>query len=112
METEGVIAGEISKNLNKIFNFSTIDISPLTNEIYLELPEPSLADNISDLERVKRGLSEIGQRNINVPYRLMRDLSRNLRYGNWKVTVTLMDTGYTQEVLRISPGKRDNKNGK
>lgn len=112
LETEGVIAGEISKNLNKIFNFSTIDISPLTNEIYLELPEPSLADNISDLERVKRGLSEIGQRNINVPYRLMRDLSRNLRYGNWKVTVALMDTGYTQEVLRISPGKRDHKNGK
>lgn len=112
LETEGVIAGEISKNLNKIFNFSTIDISPLTNEIYLELPEPSLADNISDLERVKRGLSEIGQRNINVPYRLMRDLSRNLRYGNWKVTVTLMDTGYTQEVLRISPGKRGHKNGK
>ena len=112
LETESVMAGEISHDLNTLFNSLNIDISPLTYEIYLELPEPSLTDNISDLERIKRGLSEIGQDNINVPYRIMRNLSRNLRYGDWKVTLTLMDTGYTQEVLRISPGKRDHKNVK
>lgn len=107
LNVDGVIATGRAEDLENIFNSLDVCISPLTTKAYLELPVPTLADNISDMERLKRGLAEMGFRNPNFSFRLIRELARNLRQEDWHVTVTLMDTEYGKEVIRISPGKAD-----
>jgi uncharacterized 2Fe-2S/4Fe-4S cluster protein (DUF4445 family) len=56
LRVEGVIATGRSEDLEALFNSFNVDISPLTIKIYLELPPPTLDDNISDLERIRRDL--------------------------------------------------------
>lgn len=107
LNVEGVITTGRAEDFEKIFGSFNVDISTLTTKVYLELPKPTLDDNISDKDRLKRGLAELGFCNLSVPFRLMRELAQNLRHENWKVTVTLIDTDYGKEVVRISPGKKD-----
>jgi len=107
LRVEGEITTGTAEDIEKIFNSFNVNISPLTTKVYMELPVPNLDDSISDRERLKRGLSELGFRNVNFPFRLMRKLALNLRLQDWKVTVTLIDTEYGKEIVRISPGKND-----
>jgi uncharacterized 2Fe-2S/4Fe-4S cluster protein (DUF4445 family) len=107
LRVEGVIATGKAEDLDKLFNSCNVDIAPLTTKVYLELPPPTIDDNISDLERVKRGLADLGFTNVHIPYRLMSDLARNLRYKEWKVTVAFMDTGCGEEVVRLAPGRNE-----
>ncbi len=89
--------------LFELLNSLVEEVSPLTKRYFLELPAPSLDDNISDLERVRRGLSKIGLENVQIPFRLLSELGDGLREGNWKVTVCITDSGYGREVIRIIP---------
>ncbi len=86
--------------------------SPLATKEYLELPAPSLEDNISDLERIYRELgrlhkdyavTQIGLTNI-------KQLGELLRDADWKVTVTLGKRNQTTEIVLIEPGDTSSKN--
>jgi len=79
--------------------------SPLSTKIYLELPPPTLQDNISDLERLYREL----RRNREIPIMQtglanVRNLGKVLRESNWKITAVLGNRNRTTEIVVIEPG--------
>ena len=107
LRVEGKIDIGKSAELESLFNSFNVDISPLTIKLYLELPPPSLDDHISDVERLKRALSEHGFTEVEIPMRVMTDLAKTLRESDWKVTVSFIENPYRREVVRIAPGRGD-----
>lgn len=84
---------------------------PLCRKDYLELPPPSLEDNISDQERIYREL----RRRRDIPIMqtglsVLRQMPTVLRSSNWRVTVTTAQRGGTVEVLQIEPGDTSSRN--
>lgn len=65
-----------------------VDIDPIVKRIFLELPPPSIDDNLSDLERLKRALMDIELENIDFSYELAATLKETLRNGNWNVMLS------------------------
>jgi uncharacterized 2Fe-2S/4Fe-4S cluster protein (DUF4445 family) len=65
--------------------------SPPLNKYYLELPQPTLVDNVSDLSRVMRGLKQkYNFSDLTLDFDVIRNLAEVLRTGNWKITVTTL----------------------
>lgn len=92
---------------------------PLIRKIYLELPKPSLGDNISDLERLYRHLLQNASGiffNANTdlgPYTGLvniKQLGDLLRDSEWKVTVTLANRDGVTEVISIEAGDTSSRN--
>lgn len=80
------------------------DIDPPVKKYHLRLPEPSLEDNLSDLERLRRELkSKEGLEDISVALPGLRNIAAPLREGNWEVTATVLNDGSPQ-LLRVEPG--------
>jgi len=76
------------------------------NRIYLDLPVPTIDDNIADFERVRRGLDQAGfnAAHLHMNYLMLSKLPRVLREGAWRVTVTVLSVSEVLEVLDIHPG--------
>jgi uncharacterized 2Fe-2S/4Fe-4S cluster protein (DUF4445 family) len=76
------------------------------SRIYLEISPPTIDDNISDLERLRRALDGAGfpSANLHVNYMMLSKLPHVLREGAWKVTVSVFNVGEVLEVLDIFPG--------
>ena len=85
--------------------------SPFATKLYLELPEPTLSDSISDLERLYRALRKFEEFPvIQTGLFNIRQLGRLLRDYEWKVTVTLGKRNNTVEIVLIEPGDTSQKN--
>jgi uncharacterized 2Fe-2S/4Fe-4S cluster protein (DUF4445 family) len=63
-------------------------LRPAVQKRYVELDEPTLEDQRSDLERLLDALDDVEPR---VPLELMRTLGATLRAADWKVTAVLAD---------------------
>ena len=76
------------------------------NRIYLDLPVPTIDDNIADFERVRRGLDQAGfnAAHLHMNYLMLSKLPRVLREGAWRVTVTVLSVTEVLEALDIHPG--------
>src|SRR4051812_41500655 len=72
-------------------------LRPAVQKRYLELAEPTLEDQTSDLERVLEAMDDVEPR---VPLELMRMLGKTLRDADWKVTAVLVD----DLLLDVEPG--------
>ena len=74
--------------------------------IYLEINPPTIDDNISDLERLRRALDGAGfsAENLHVNYMMLSKLPHVLREGKWKVTASVFSVGEVLEVLDVFPG--------
>lgn len=85
--------------------------APLVDKLYLELPKPTLDDNISDLERLYRGISAVySQRSIQTGLMNIKQLGELLRDADWKVTVTFGRKEAEIEVINIEPGDTTGRN--
>jgi len=79
---------------------------PITKKVYLSLPEPTLTDNVSDLDRLYR---EIRKR-IPAPYletslSTLKGLAQMLRQSKWQVSATLYPHDeHCVEILTLEPG--------
>lgn len=62
------------------------DLAPAITKTYLELPEPSLDDQVSDHDRITRAL---GMETIPADVGLLRELPSILRGASWRVTAVL-----------------------
>lgn len=85
--------------------------SPIATKLYLELPPPTLQDNISDLERLYREIRR--QRDIPIMQTGLSNIKRLgalLRQSNWRVTVTLGKRNETTEIVLIEPGDTSSQN--
>jgi len=66
---------------------------PPLSKLFVELPPPTLTDNIGDLSRLLRGLKHrYNLSNMSVDFRVVKKLAKVLRDGHWKVTVTTLIT--------------------
>ena len=66
---------------------------PPLSKLFVELPPPTLTDNIGDLSRLLRGLRHrYNLSNMSVDFRVVKKLAKVLRDGHWKVTVTTLIT--------------------
>jgi len=89
--------------------FFTYD--PLIQKLYLELPPPSLQDNMCDHLRLYRSI----RREKEIPImqtglKIIRALPHILRECNWKVTATLGVRGGTVEVIQVEKGDNTDRN--
>lgn len=63
---------------------------PLCRKVYLELPPPSLTDNLSDLDRISRELRKhLKSTRLEIAFNCLLGLPRVLRDNDWKVTVSV-----------------------
>ncbi len=64
--------------------------NPAFQKKFLQLPPPTLADNLNDLSRLEGGLArQYGLNNLTLDFLLVRKLARVLRQENFAVTATL-----------------------
>lgn len=87
------------------------DSQPLVRKIYLELPPPTLEDNISDIERVSRALrKKLGWHSYEISLYCLQHLSDNLRDHDWKVTVAVVKDKKGYRIIRIDPSDTTARN--
>jgi uncharacterized 2Fe-2S/4Fe-4S cluster protein (DUF4445 family) len=72
-------------------------LRPAVQKRYLELTEPTLEDQTSDLERVLQAMDDVEPR---VPLEVVRALGHTLREADWKVTAVLVD----DVLINVEPG--------
>jgi len=84
---------------------------PLVQKIYLELKEPSQDDNISDIERIIRGLrKKTDYQTFETSLHCLQGLASNLRDNDWKITATIAKHGDPWQILQIEPGDTTEQN--
>ncbi len=83
---------------------------PAVRTVDVAIEPPSLADNTSDFDRLRRALAQQhGIREVRAELPLLRGLARDLRMANWKVNVALemrdwvYDTYLPPRILRVYP---------
>ncbi len=103
---EGQVVTGKSKDLLALLHSTGTAIDPLTGRIVLALPLPTLDDNISDLERLRRELMSKGMGCLRVPFRFTQDLAKIVRKENWQVTLCTIHTEDCEEIIRITPGHK------
>jgi len=83
----------------------TWEIDPPVSKIYLELDPPSMEDNISDMQRVMRGIKMMFPGDSREPSydhpELIKHLPRALRESDWKITLLLLRGKNKGETFRI-----------
>ena len=72
-------------------------LRPAVRKRYLELPEPSLADQVTDLERVLGELTDLG---TGADLAVLRALGSTLRASDFKVTAVVAD----ETLIAVEPG--------
>jgi uncharacterized 2Fe-2S/4Fe-4S cluster protein (DUF4445 family) len=84
---------------------------PLSQKIHLELTEPSLEDNVSDMDRIIRELRRKTEyRNFEISLACLQGLALKLRRNNWKATVALAKHGDLWRIFQIESGDTTQQN--
>jgi uncharacterized 2Fe-2S/4Fe-4S cluster protein (DUF4445 family) len=87
--------------------FKNVQVKSLVSKLYVELPEPTPEDNVSDFDRLIRQLgNNLPEGNISAPFAIMREFGKMVRENEWKITVTVMRCGEGFEIILIEPGNR------
>lgn len=79
------------------------EVNSLTKKTHIVLQPPTLEDNISDLERLRRALEIEGIANINISLGMLKDLASILRKGKWDVTLTIAEMEDKNEIINVEP---------
>ncbi len=82
-----------------------IHLLPLVRKSYLELPQPSLDDNLSDLQRLEQALSKkLATDDFQMGLKVTRRLPEVLRKAEWKVTAVTGHRGPLTEIISVEAG--------
>ncbi|UCG70660.1 MAG: DUF4445 domain-containing protein [Thermoplasmata archaeon] len=95
--------------LVKSKEISIEELTPMTQKIRLTLQAPSLEDNLSDLERIKKGLAEHKILNTTIGLNILRNIAKTLRENVWDVSVTLAETDDQNEIIYVDSKETTNK---
>ena len=97
----------ISSDLQGAGLFENLRVKPLISKLYVELPEPTQEDNISDFDRLVRGLGDsLPGSNASASLEVIKWFGKKLREGGWKVTVTIASRGEAYEIIHVESGNR------
>jgi uncharacterized 2Fe-2S/4Fe-4S cluster protein (DUF4445 family) len=84
---------------------------PLTNKIYIDLPKPTIDDNIPDTGRIVRELrKKLKYPSYEITLSCLRDLFTKIRRSDWKITATLSRYNGMGQVLQIEEGNTADRN--
>ena len=84
---------------------------PLVSKVYLELPGPTIDDNIPDTGRIVRELrKKLEYSSYEIPLPRLRDLSMKLRRHGWKITATVARHNNMGRILQIEAGNTADRN--
>ncbi len=106
LTVEGRIATGKSDDLRALLESCSSGVDPVADRILMHLPHPSLDDNISDLERLKRELMAKGLGCLRVPFRFLSNLAGALRKGNWEITLSAIQSEDCYEIINIFAGNK------
>jgi len=102
------IAVSKSKDLLEFLRTFEPEFTPPVRCIALDLAPPSIYDNISDLERIKKALDEKGLHGMRFSHEFVVSMSRSLREAGWKVNLAYTDE---LEAFAMSPAECMNEYG-
>ena len=84
---------------------------PLVSKVSLELPEPSIDDNIPDTARIVREFrKKLKYSFYEIPLPCLQDLSTKLRRQGWKITATVARHNDVGRILQIEAGDTADRN--
>ncbi len=85
---------------------------PLCRKFFLQLPEPTLQDNLSDLDRIYRELRKrLPDTALSADFSCLRGLSRLLRQHKWQVTAAVhMRDVDCPHMQHLEPGNTADRN--
>ena len=90
---------------------SRLFLDPLVKKVYLELPPPTIEDNISDIDRITQELNKVSHyENYEISLPCLQNLTEKLRAHQWKVTVTFARHVGFGRILEIESGDTSEKN--
>jgi uncharacterized 2Fe-2S/4Fe-4S cluster protein (DUF4445 family) len=95
-ETSKLVVGEKiavsrARDLEGLFASFGVEIKPIVKTADLHLPPPTLHDNISDLERLRRALDERGITGVRFSHGFAVSMAQAMRAPGWRLTL-----GYTE----------------
>jgi uncharacterized 2Fe-2S/4Fe-4S cluster protein (DUF4445 family) len=97
--------------VRKAFEAIDINVNPVVHPYFVEVGEPDMHDPRGDLERLREALeSEWGIRTEYWDQRMVQNLQRTLRNGEWKVTVAIHNGNEIiavwlgNEIIAVWPG--------
>ncbi|MDP2167627.1 MAG: ASKHA domain-containing protein [Thermodesulfovibrionales bacterium] len=76
-----------SKDLFELLLSFKAEIKPVVKRLGLKLPQPTIEDHISDLERLKRALEQKGIKDMRFSHRFSSSLSATLRSAGWDILI-------------------------
>ncbi|HMK61180.1 MAG TPA: ASKHA domain-containing protein [Dissulfurispiraceae bacterium] len=68
-----------------------VELNPLVKTVSVDLPPPSITDNISDLDRLRRTLAEHSLESMGFRHGFIAAMGRILREANWKVSLAYVE---------------------
>jgi len=87
------------------------EVQPPVRKFYLELPPPTIEDNIADIERISRELrKKLGWHSYEISLSCLQQLSVTLRDNDWKVTVTVVKRNKGYQITKVEPGDTTSRN--
>lgn len=92
------------------FEFDTT-VTPLIKKYYLELPPPTIQDNISDVDRIVRELKKVSDYEaFEIELNGLQNLAEKLRSSNWKITTTIARCNGVGQILKVERGDTSHQN--
>lgn len=119
LEEEQIMTGESAEeatedtapNVQKDADLTFFPLKPLVRKIFLELPPPTLEDNITDIERISRELrKKLGWHSYDIPLSCLQNLSDRLRDHDWKITATVVKDKDRYRIQKIEPVDTSHEN--
>lgn len=84
-----------------------VTVEPAVRKVLLRVPESSLHDIRSDVQRLLDALKETyGIKVVSIDHQLLKRLSKTLRDSNWRVTVAIWDK---REIISVERGDTSEK---
>ncbi len=84
---------------------------PIVKKVFLILPEPTMQDNISDIDRITRELRKTTYyEDFEISLSCLQNLADKLRSHDWKITTTIARHDDLGKVLKIEEGDTSDRN--
>jgi len=88
-----------------------IQLKPLVRKTCLQLPQPSLDNNLSDLQRLEQALGKVqDSTNFQMGLKVTRRLPSAMRKANWTVTAVTGHRGPLTEIIDVLGGDTSRRN--
>ncbi len=102
MEGAKILTGEMIKA-------TEIELLPLVKKTFLELPHPTLEDNVSDFKRLNRELrKKTGWHDYEISLSSLRKLNSTLRESDFKITASIAKQRSGYRIINIENGNTIN----